>query len=108
MGANKSKLLESIESNQVFKFTNISINDLVLEDTNSPSTSDFNYKVYKQYSSLVNACSDQEEEEVVVHRFVELFKHDLIVNFADPSIGKEIAVLPTNHSKFIFALVSIY
>ena len=96
MGASNQKLLESLETNQVYKFTDICIDELIIDD----NSTDFDLKIYKNFqAAAISVDLPKEDDDAVVERYLELFKQDTVINFTDPAIGKEIPVLPSNNGK---------
>ncbi len=105
MGANKSKLIEEIEAKNCHNISNISIDDLIIEDNNNTCSYEVSTKIYKNLRYINdgetnNPEQDQEEEEQTVNRYLELFKRDLMINFADPSSGKDIGIIPNNNGNY--------
>jgi len=82
---NLSKLLVSVRSNTSHKLTEISIDDLIYNHT---PYNEFTLSTWKEY--LKNDIIEEEEEGVSSSSNLENFKNEMMINFTNPSIGKEI------------------
>ncbi len=98
MGANRSKLIESFKSNTTHKLQELSINDLL--DNKSTSTY-FNNSNFNEFIRE-DLHEDDEDDSTSLVKYLELFKHDMLLSFTNTSIGKEIPNLATNYGKLSF------
>jgi hypothetical protein len=94
MGANRSKLLEGVKSNTHHKLSELSIDDLLDSKTLSKEFYTQNFREFIREDLI-----EEEEEEVSISRYLELFKRDMLLNFTSSTIGKEIPNLANNHGK---------
>ncbi len=92
MGANRSKLLDGVKSNIRHKQTDLCIDDLLDERVVQKEFTQANFKEF-----LREDLMEEEEEEASVLRYLELFKRDMMLNFTNSAIGKEIPNMSTNY-----------
>ena len=96
MGANRSKLFAGVKTNTHHKLSELSIDDLLDSKTLGKEFYTQNFREFIREDLI-----EEEEEEVSISRYLELFKRDMLLNFTSSTVGKEIPNLANNHGKKI-------
>jgi uncharacterized protein YnzC (UPF0291/DUF896 family) len=102
MGTSRSKLIEGLKSNINHKINEISIDDLIDQNV---LNKEFTNSLFKEF--LKEELTEEEDEEMTLFRYLEHFKKDVLVNFTNPSVGKEIVNMSSNHGKLNFIYFSL-
>ena len=102
MGANKSKLLETIKTYTNHKLTDLTLSDLIDEIC---LKREFSTHLFKDLlkDDLFN---NEEEDEVKALRIHELYKRDILINFTDTNQLQDIPNLANNYG-IILSLISV-
>jgi hypothetical protein len=94
MGAYKSKFLDSVKSKTRHKLSEITIDELVDNQTLSKEFIQENIKEFLKEDLL-----EEEEEESSLLKYLEFFKTDMLLTFTDVDMGSQIPNMSTNYGK---------
>ncbi len=93
MGANKSKLLETIQNNTSHKLADLTLSDLLDEIC---LKREFSSDLFKDLLKD-DLFSHEDEDEVKALRIHELYKRDILINFTNSNQFEEIPNLANNY-----------
>jgi len=93
MGANKSKLLETIKNNTSHKLADLTLSDLLDEIC---LKREFSSDLFKDLLKD-DLFSHEDEDEVKALRIHELYKRDILINFTNSNQFEEIPNLANNY-----------
>jgi len=100
MTTTRSKLFEEFKSHITH-----SINELSLDDLMDPNVlkKEFDNTIFQNF--FREELASEEEEETNLLRQLEIFKRDMLLNFTNSALGKDIPNMSNNYGNILFSKI---